>query len=58
MTLEQLAEGIKTHATDEEKKLLLPLFRKKLQNKLKDLSVEDRKAYGDLLNEIILKHAT
>jgi hypothetical protein len=52
MTLDQLAEGIKNQATDEEKTKLLPLLRKKFIRKVHDLGDDDKKAYRDLINEI------
>jgi hypothetical protein len=50
MTLDELAKGIK-YADEEEKEILRPLFKKKLNNK-KDLTPEQREKYLQLWEDM------
>jgi N12 class adenine-specific DNA methylase len=51
LRLEELAGGIK-HATNDEKKIIGPIFRQKFYNKLFDLSSEEKDRYRKLLKDL------
>jgi len=52
MTLDELATGIDKYATNEEKKILKPIFKKRLMNKAGELNAEDKKKYIEMLNNM------
>ncbi len=52
LSLEALAEGLRSHATPEERKVLLPLLRKKFISRVRELTDEQRDKYRKLINDI------
>lgn len=52
LSLEELVIGIENHATDEEKRKLLPALIEKFRSTFVDLTIEDRRKYHAVIKDI------